>query len=60
VCNVPKQVKYPLKLECSPNIKGKFHFAPPHSVKVVGSYLLQTLTKPELNVDVVAEIPQVC
>jgi len=59
VSYVPKQVKYPLKLECSPNTKGKFYFVPPHSVKVVGSYLLQNLTKPELNVDVAVEIPQV-
>jgi len=59
VSYVPKQVKYPLKLECSPNTKGKFCFAPPHSVKVVGSYLLQNLTKPELNVDVAVEIPKV-
>ncbi|XP_065909651.1 nucleolar protein 6-like [Dysidea avara] len=60
VSSVPKPVKYPLKLKCSPNIKGKYHFAPPQSVKVVGSYLLQNLTKPELNVDVAVEIPQEC
>ena len=56
---LPKHVKYPLRLNCGSHIKGNFCLAPPHSVKMVGSYLLQSLTKPELNVDVAVEIPRV-
>lgn len=57
---LPKHVKYPLRVNCTSTVKGNFHFAPPQSVKVIGSYLLQSLTKPQLNVDVAVEIPQEC
>lgn len=56
---LPRHIKYPLRLDCSSSLKGNFQFRPPQSVKVIGSYLLQSLAKPELNVDVAVEIPQV-
>eukprot|EP00040_Diaphanoeca_grandis_P016705 m.86493 g.86493 ORF g.86493 m.86493 type:complete len:1260 (-) comp25975_c0_seq1:66-3845(-) len=37
--------------------KIKFKFSKPSNVAVVGSYLLQTSTKPRLNVDVALEMP---
>ena len=55
---LPVKVKYPLPLDPS-NVKGKFQFRPPETVKVVGSYLLGTVTKPDLNIDLVLQIPQV-
>ena len=36
------------------------HVQKPTSVTVVGSFMLHTITKPNLNVDVQLEIPQVC
>ena len=56
---LPRHVKYPLQLDYSSGVKGNFHLTPPQVVKIIGSYLLQSLTKPELNVDVAVEIPQV-
>ena len=56
---VNKMVMYPLQLSLD-NAKGKFKFQPPSAIKIVGSYLLQTLVKPDLNVDVVMVIPEVC
>lgn len=40
-------------------MKGRFQFLPPQTVKVAGSYLLGTMTKPDLNVDLVLYIPEV-
>ena len=40
-------------------MKGKFIFRPPVAVKVVGSYLLKTAIKPDLNVDLALELPKV-
>ena len=40
-------------------MKGRFQFLQPQTVKVVGSYLLGTMTKPDLNVDLVLYIPEV-
>ena len=37
-----------------------FSFQPPSSIQVVGSYLLRTVTKPDLNVDVAVEMPAAC
>ncbi|XP_078407472.1 nucleolar protein 6 [Cetorhinus maximus] len=51
-----KGVKVPF-LQMPYNIKGKFHFLPPASVKVIGSYLLGTCIKPEINVDVAVTMP---
>uniref|UniRef100_UPI00398EAFAB nucleolar protein 6 n=1 Tax=Pristiophorus japonicus TaxID=55135 RepID=UPI00398EAFAB len=53
---LPKGVKVPF-LQVPYNIKGKFHFLPPVSVKVIGSYLLGTCIKPEINVDVAVTMP---
>ena len=36
-----------------------FSFSAPSSIKVVGSYLLGTMSKPDLNVDMSAQIPAV-
>lgn len=55
---LPKETKFPLPSSLSP-VKGKFYFRRPVSVKVVGSYLLGTLTKPNMNVDVAVEMPKV-
>lgn len=40
-------------------MKGKFRFQRPASIKVVGSYLLGTVTKPDLNVDIAVQMPKV-
>ncbi|GCB72065.1 hypothetical protein scyTo_0001811 [Scyliorhinus torazame] len=53
---LPKGVKVPF-LQIPYNIKGKFHFLRPASVKVIGSYLLGTCAKPEINVDVAVTMP---
>lgn len=55
---LPKKVRYPLTLDLS-NVKGKFHFAPPSGIKVVGSYLVGTMIKPDLCADLALYIPQV-
>jgi len=55
---LPRGTKFPLPPTPSP-VKGKFCFRKPVSVKVVGSYLLGTGTKPDLNVDMAVEMPKV-
>ncbi|XP_075696499.1 nucleolar protein 6 isoform X2 [Rhinoderma darwinii] len=54
---LPISVKVPF-LQIPYQVKGKFHFLPPSSIKVVGSYLLGTCIKPEINVDVAVTMPQ--
>ncbi|XP_072269627.1 nucleolar protein 6 [Pyxicephalus adspersus] len=54
---LPKSVKVPF-LQVPSQVKGKFHFGPPASIKVVGSYLLGTCIKPEINVDLAVTMPQ--
>ncbi|KAM4706920.1 nucleolar protein 6 isoform 2-T2 [Discoglossus pictus] len=54
---LPKEVKVPF-LQVPYQVKGKFHFLRPSSVRVVGSYLLGTCIKPEINVDVALTMPQ--
>ncbi|ELR51092.1 Nucleolar protein 6 [Bos mutus] len=39
-------------------VKGRFHFLPPAQVTVVGSYLLGTCIRPDINVDVALTIPR--
>jgi len=56
---LPRGTKFPLPPTPSP-VKGKFCFQKPVSVKVVGSYLLGTETKPDLNVDIAVEMPKEC
>ncbi|KAM3939859.1 nucleolar protein 6 [Leptodactylus fuscus] len=53
---LPKSVKVPF-LQVPYQVKGKFQFLPPSSIKVVGSYLLGTCIKPEINVDVAVTMP---
>ncbi|XP_060711362.1 nucleolar protein 6 [Hemiscyllium ocellatum] len=53
---IPKGIKVPF-LQVPYNIKGKFHFLPPASVNVIGSYLLGTCIKPEINVDIAVTMP---
>lgn len=55
---LPKGVKVPF-LQVPFNVKGKFHFLPPDELSVVGSYLLGTCIKPEINVDVAVTMPRV-
>ncbi|NXG08518.1 NOL6 protein, partial [Sakesphorus luctuosus] len=52
-----KDVKVPF-LQVPFSVKGKFHFVPPAELKVVGSYLLGTCIKPEINVDVAVTMPR--
>ncbi|XP_015703764.1 nucleolar protein 6 [Coturnix japonica] len=54
---LPNGVKVPF-LQVPFNVKGKFHFLPPDELSVVGSYLLGTCIKPEINVDVAVTMPR--
>uniref|UniRef100_A0A803YQ82 Nucleolar protein 6 n=1 Tax=Meleagris gallopavo TaxID=9103 RepID=A0A803YQ82_MELGA len=54
---LPKGVKVPF-LQVPFNVKGKFRFLPPDELSVVGSYLLGTCIKPEINVDVAVTMPR--
>ena len=57
--SLPKGVTYPLSLDTSFS-KGRFSFAPPSSVKVVGSWLLKTHFRRQFSIDLAVEIPEVC
>ncbi|NXI88521.1 NOL6 protein, partial [Rhipidura dahli] len=52
-----KDVKVPF-LQVPFNVKGRFHFVPPAELKVVGSYLLGTCVRPEINVDIAVTMPR--
>ncbi|XP_066195759.1 nucleolar protein 6 [Sylvia atricapilla] len=52
-----KDVKVPF-LQVPFNVKGRFHFVPPAELKVVGSYLLGTCIRPEINVDIAVTMPR--
>ncbi|GAB0202884.1 nucleolar protein 6 [Grus japonensis] len=52
-----KGVKVPF-LQVPFSVKGRFRFLPPAELKVVGSYLLGTCIKPEINVDVAVTMPR--
>ncbi|XP_053148481.1 nucleolar protein 6 isoform X2 [Hemicordylus capensis] len=54
---LPKGLKVPF-LQVPFRVKGRFRFLPPMEVKVVGSYLLGTCIKPEINVDVALIMPK--
>ncbi|EMP32511.1 Nucleolar protein 6 [Chelonia mydas] len=54
---LPKDVKVPF-LQVPSSVKGKFRFLPPATVTVVGSYLLGTCIKPEINVDLAVTMPR--
>ncbi|NXV02226.1 NOL6 protein, partial [Cettia cetti] len=52
-----KDVKVPF-LQVPFNVKGRFHFVPPAELNVVGSYLLGTCVRPEINVDIAVTMPR--
>ncbi|NXO29479.1 NOL6 protein, partial [Cisticola juncidis] len=52
-----KDVKVPF-LQVPFNVKGRFRFVPPAELKVVGSYLLGTCVRPEINVDIAVTMPR--
>nr|XP_047904507.1 nucleolar protein 6 isoform X2 [Anser cygnoides] len=54
---LPGDVKVPF-LQVPFDVKGKFRFLPPAQLSVVGSYLLGTCIKPEINVDVAVTMPR--
>uniref|UniRef100_A0A8C0EK39 Nucleolar protein 6 n=1 Tax=Bubo bubo TaxID=30461 RepID=A0A8C0EK39_BUBBB len=54
---LPRGVKVPF-LQVPFSVKGRFRFVPPTELKVVGSYLLGTCIKPEINVDVAVTMPR--
>uniref|UniRef100_A0A663FFP6 Nucleolar protein 6 n=1 Tax=Aquila chrysaetos chrysaetos TaxID=223781 RepID=A0A663FFP6_AQUCH len=53
---LPKGVKV-LFLQVPFTVKGRFRFLSPTELKVVGSYLLGTCIKPEINMDVAVTMP---
>uniref|UniRef100_A0A8C3CG05 Nucleolar protein 6 n=1 Tax=Cairina moschata TaxID=8855 RepID=A0A8C3CG05_CAIMO len=54
---LPGDVKVPF-LQVPFDVKGKFRFLPPAQLSVVGSYLLGTCIKPEINVDMAVTMPR--
>ena len=53
----------PFRPEVCPSLSGDwstFHFSPPSSIKVVGSYILQLQVKPVCNIDLAVELPEEC
>lgn len=58
----PEGVQFPIDSELLPNnkMKGKFEWHPPTNIKVVGSFLLKTMTKPNQCVDLLVEMPKAC
>ncbi|KFW72430.1 Nucleolar protein 6, partial [Pygoscelis adeliae] len=54
---LPEGVKVPF-LQVPFSVKGRFRFLSPAELKVVGSYLLGTCIKPEINVDVAVTMPR--
>ncbi|XP_072453080.1 nucleolar protein 6 isoform X2 [Notamacropus eugenii] len=54
---LPKGVKVPF-VQKPYAVKGRFQFLPPTQITVVGSYLLGTCVRPEVNVDVMLTMPK--
>ncbi|XP_028916779.1 nucleolar protein 6 [Ornithorhynchus anatinus] len=54
---LPPEVRVPF-LQVPFPVKGRFRFLPPSRVTVVGSYLLGTCIRPEVNVDLALTMPQ--
>ena len=52
-------IPFPTELIDASKMKGKFSFAPPSDVKVLGSFLLKTMIKANCDVDIAVEIPEV-
>lgn len=55
---LPAGVRVPLH-QVPYTVKGCFRFLPPAQVTVVGSYLLGTCIRPDINVDVALTMPKV-
>lgn len=55
---LPAGVRVPLH-QVPYTVKGYFRFLPPTQVAVVGSYLLGTCIRPDINVDVALTMPRV-
>ncbi|KAM6182038.1 nucleolar protein 6 [Erethizon dorsatum] len=54
---LPAGVRVPLR-QVPYTVKGSFRFLPPAQVTVVGSYLLGTCTRPNINVDMALTMPR--
>ncbi|KAM4876616.1 nucleolar protein 6 [Thomomys bottae] len=54
---LPAEVRVPLH-QVPYNVKGTFCFLPPTQVTVVGSYLLGTCIRPDINVDMALTMPR--
>uniref|UniRef100_A0A8C9NV88 Nucleolar protein 6 n=1 Tax=Serinus canaria TaxID=9135 RepID=A0A8C9NV88_SERCA len=52
-----EDVKVPF-LQVPFHVKGRFRFMPPAELKVVGSYLLGTSVRPDINVDIAVTMPR--
>ncbi|KAH9490986.1 Nucleolar protein 6 [Bulinus truncatus] len=52
-------IKIPL-LEKPEDVKGNFQFLPPVNVRPAGSFVLDTIVKPNVNVDLVLQMPKAC
>lgn len=55
---LPAGVRVPLH-QVPYAVKGSFRFRPPSQITVVGSYLLDTCMRPDINVDVAVTMPRV-
>ena len=56
---LPSDIKYPLGFVPHREVKGHFQFVPPATIKMVGSYLLNTCLKKRENINLSLHIPQV-
>ncbi|XP_022104719.1 nucleolar protein 6-like [Acanthaster planci] len=56
---LPNDIKCPTSWDRS-QVRGQMSFHKPASVKVVGSFLLDILTQPDLSIDLAVEMPQAC
>ncbi|EKX49904.1 hypothetical protein GUITHDRAFT_104301 [Guillardia theta CCMP2712] len=58
---IPRSTIKDKGLDALYTVKGQqFQFLPPTQVELVGSFLLRTLVKPDLNVDMAVEMPADC
>eukprot|EP00112_Aurelia_sp_Birch-Aquarium-sp1_P004342 Seg149.9 transcript_id=Seg149.9/GoldUCD/mRNA.D3Y31 product="Nucleolar protein 6" protein_id=Seg149.9/GoldUCD/D3Y31 len=57
---LPQDVQFPMPDLPSSEIRGKFQFGKPSTIKVIGSYLLSTVTRPNHNVDLAVGLPEDC
>lgn len=57
---LPSDITYPLGFVPHREVKGHFQFVPPTTIKMVGSYLLNTCLKKQENINLSLHIPQEC